>query len=193
MRIILLFHITSGLPSRVTELATTTFTNSLNSLKRNLIMDSNMKLFVFRLRYLKNLHNTLKESSAIKYLSQPVSYLVLVYLVVVLPFKSFLEIMFLKRKKTISLLLFDINGRVISSTQLSSLLKSYSLRLFATKINISLYRYLSLGFVRYIMKENIFNDLKQDENSLTLEIEAESMNHSISTHELHYSRNIFDF
>ena len=193
MKLMLLFHITSGLPSRVTELATTTFTNSLNTLKRNLIMDPNMKLFVFRLRYSKNLHNTLKESSAIKYLSQPVSYLVLIYLVVVSPFKSFLEIMFLKRKKAISSLLFDINGRVISSTQLSSLLKSYSIRLFATKINISLYRHLSLGFVRYIMKENIFNDPKQDENSLTLEIEAESMNHSISTHELHYSRNIFDF
>ena len=43
------------------------------------------------------------------------------------------------------------------------------------------------------MKENIFNNPNQDENSLTLEIEAESMNHSISTHELHYSRNIFDF
>ena len=41
MRLMLLFHITSGLPSRVTELATTTFTNSLNTLKRNLIMDSN--------------------------------------------------------------------------------------------------------------------------------------------------------
>ena len=193
MKLMLLFHITSGLPSRVTELATTTFVNSLNTLKRNLIMDSNMKLFVFRLRYSKNIHNTLKESSAIKYLSQPVSYLVLVYLVVILPFKSFLELTFLNRKSTISSLLFDINGRVISSTQLSSLLKSYSLRLFASKINISLYRHLSLGFVRYIMKENIFNDPKQDENDVTLEIEAESMNHSISTHELHYSRNIFDF
>ena len=43
------------------------------------------------------------------------------------------------------------------------------------------------------MKENIFNDSNQDENSLTLKIEAEFMNHSISTHELHYSRNVFDF
>ena len=43
------------------------------------------------------------------------------------------------------------------------------------------------------MKENIFNDPNQDENSLILKIKIESMNHSISTHELHYSRNVFDF
>ena len=193
MKLMLLFHITSGLPSRIIELAITTFINSLNTLKRNLIMNSNMKLFVFRLRYSKNLHNTLKESSAIKYLSQPVSYLVLVYLVIVFPFKSFLEITFLKRKNISLSLLFDINDNIINSTQLSSLLKSYSLRLFATKINISLYKHLNLGFVRYIMKENIFNDSNQDENSLTLKIEIEFMNHSISTHELHYFRNVFDF
>ena len=46
MKLMLLFHITSGLPSRITELAIITFMNSLNTLKRNLIMDSNMKLFV---------------------------------------------------------------------------------------------------------------------------------------------------
>ena len=193
MKLMLLFYITSGLPSRITELATTTFMNSLNTLKRNLIMNSNMKLFVFRLRYSKNLHNTLKESSAIKYLNQPVSYLILIYLIIVFPFKFFLKIAFLKRKNISSSLLFDINGKIINSTQLSSLFKSYSLRLFATKINISLYRHLSLGFVRYIMKENIFNDSNQDENSLTLKIEAEFINYSISTHELHYSRNVFDF
>ena len=69
MKLMLLFYITSDLPSRITELAIITFMNFLNIFKRNLIMNSNMKLFVFRLRYSKNLHNTLKESSAIKYLN----------------------------------------------------------------------------------------------------------------------------
>ena len=193
MKLMLLFHITSGLSSRIIELAITTFMNSLNTLKRNLIINSNMKLFVFRLRYSKNLHNILKESSTIKYLSQPVSYLVLIYLVVVFFFKFFLEIAFLKRKNISLSLLFDINDKIINLTQLSLLLKNYPLRLFATKINISLYKHLSLGFVRYIMKENIFNDSNQDENSLTLKIEIEFMNHSIFIHELHYFRNVFDF
>ena len=158
IKLMLLFYITSDLSSRITELAIITFMNFLNTFKRNLIMNSNMKLFVFRLRYSKNLHNTLKESSTIKYLSQPVSYLVLVYLIIVFFFKSFLEIAFLKRKNISSSLLFDINDKIINLTQLSSLLKSYSLKLFATKINISLYKHLNLDFVRYIMKENIFNN-----------------------------------
>ena len=69
MKLMLLFYITFDLPSRITELVIITFINSLNTFKRNLIMNSNMKLFVFRLRYSKNLHNILKESSTIKYLS----------------------------------------------------------------------------------------------------------------------------
>ena len=73
------------------------------------------------------------------------------------------------------------------------MLKSYSLKLFAISLNISLYRYLSLSFVRYIIKENIFNKQNSDNNDIMLEIEAESMNHFVSTHEMHYSRNIFDF
>ena len=193
MKLMLLFYITSDLPSRIIELVIITFMNSLNTFKRNLIMNSNMKLFVFRLRYSKNLHNTLKESSAIKYLSQPVSYLVLIYLVVVFPFKSFLEIAFLKRKNISLSLLFDINDKIISLTQLSLLFKIYSLKLFVTKINILLYKHLNLDFVRYIIKENIFNNSNQDENNLTLKIEIEFINYSISIHELHYSRNVFDF
>ena len=193
IKLILLFYITFNLSSRITELTIITFINFLNTFKRNLIMNLNIKLFVFRLRYSKNLYNILKESSIIKYLNQPVSYLILIYLIIVFPFKFFLKIAFLKRKNISSSLLFDINDKIINSTQLSSLLKSYSLRLFATKINISLYKHLNLDFVRYIMKENIFNDSNQDENNLTLKIEIEFMNYSISTHELHYFRNVFDF
>ena len=193
MKLMLLFHITFNLPSRITELAIITFMNFLNIFKRNLIMNSNMKLFVFRLRYSKNLYNILKESSIIKYLSQLVSYLILIDLIIVFLFKSFLEIAFLKRKNIFLSLLFDINDKIINLTQLSLFLKSYSLRLFATKINISLYKHLNLDFVRYIMKENIFNNSNQDENNLTLKIEVEFINYSIFTHELHYFRNVFDF
>ena len=117
-----------------------------------------MKLFVFRLRYSKNLHNTLRESSAIKYLPQSISYLTLVYLILIHPFKNFLEITHYKRSNSISPLLFIINNRSISSTQVSTLLKLYSIKLFAQKINIELYRHLSLGFVRYCMRETIFNN-----------------------------------
>ena len=93
------------------------------------------------------MHITAKERSAVKYLSQSVSYLSLYYTALVLPFMHFLEINYDLKTQQPSALLFSFRRKSLSTDALSSVMRHYSQRVLGQKFSVALYRHLSLSFV----------------------------------------------
>ena len=142
---------------------------------------------MIKLKYFKQMHITAKERSAVKYLSQSVSYLSLYYTALVLPFMHFLEINYDLRTQQPSALLFSFRRKSLSTDALSSVMRHYSQRVLGQKFSVALYRHLSLSFVRYFMFEDLSDFTHEDSNNVN-EIIAAQMHHSVQTDQLHYAK-----
>jgi hypothetical protein len=117
-----LFHFTAGAPARGTEWAILLHSNSFQS-QRNLFLDPKEGLFLIKLRYSKTFSTTGLEREAIRYIPSSVSYLVLIYLSVILPFIQFLNLSTTgQESKANELLFYSVKG--LKATDLSQQLRN---------------------------------------------------------------------
>jgi superfamily II DNA helicase RecQ len=189
----LLMDFTASVSARATELSTLTYCNSITSAQRTLLFDKSACLFMLRLRYTKNFQTTEQEASAVKYLCAAVSHITALYIVLVLPFKHFIEIECFNRTIAHLSLLFEHEDTVFNTRQLSLLMRSCSLQYIKQRLTVSKYRHLILAFVKYSMCEELFFDEEnnQDKSSSHMsdaDIAAASMHHSRKTAEFTYAR-----
>ena len=87
----LLIHISSSLPARASELGTAKHQNSWLTHQRNLFLDPDSDLFVLRLTYYKTFKISQREAKRAHFLPMCISYLILVYLALVLLFVKILK------------------------------------------------------------------------------------------------------
>ena len=83
--LLVLLHLTSGAPARGTEIALVLRAPSVVA-NRNLVFDPQRGLFLIRLTYSKTFSTTNIEQNAVRVVPESLSYLLLVYLVIVFPF-----------------------------------------------------------------------------------------------------------
>jgi superfamily II DNA helicase RecQ len=183
--LLFLIHVTSGAPSRGTEIVSLMHANSMRS-QRNLFLDTKKHLFLIKSRYSKTFSITQREQNAIRYLPHSVSYLLLIYLSVVLPFIQFLNLSIDDKESDAKYLLFFTRKNMLKSRHLSQQMKSLSALYLGQKLNVSLYRHVIHTFIRESMKEHIFDDI-EDQNSIE-NIAARQMHHSLHTANFMYGR-----
>jgi len=149
----LAIYLTSGLPNRGIELATLRFLNSIKD-QRELFIDKGSLLFILKISYSKNQQVTDNLSKSLKYLPPSLSYILLLYLVLIQPFTRFLEVS-LNQSLPYSPYLFYIDKGYLSSFNLSAKLKSFIRLHLGLKINIQSYRQIIVAVVRYFLREDI--------------------------------------
>ncbi len=120
-------HFTASVLTRVTELSTLTYCNSITSAQRTLLFNKSACLFMLRLRYTKNFYTTEQKVSAIKYLCVVVLHITVLYIVLVLFFKHFIKVKIFNRIIIHSLLFFEHKNIAFNTRQLSLLMRSCSL------------------------------------------------------------------
>lgn len=107
---------TSGAPARGTEISQVLRAPSALG-SRNLFFDPQRGLYLIRLTYSKTFSTTNIKQKAVRVVPESLSYLLLVYLVIVFPFRAFLaEILGLSLRPELLFCLYQ--GRVVSSHQL---------------------------------------------------------------------------
>lgn len=132
--LLVLVHITSGAPARGTEISQVLRAPSALG-SRNLFLDPSRGLFLIRLTYSKTFSLTNIEQKAVRVLPRSLSYILLVYLVIVLPFRAFLcQILGLPLRP--KLLFGRKEGPVISSRDLKRRLVRQSARYLGQKISL---------------------------------------------------------
>ena len=158
-RLLLLIYLTSGLPLRGTELVTLRFLNSLKD-QREIFLDIGSNLFIVNISYYKSQGNSERRAANIRYLPPRVSYLVLLYIVLVYPFTEFLNIStisnsrLLKAKSFIPYL-FYFNNRLLDSRDLSLGLNSLSKQVLGQKLGIQIYRQVIITIIREFILESL--------------------------------------
>ena len=191
---LLLIYLTSGLPLRGTELVTLKYLNSYKD-KREIFLDISSNLFIINISYYKGQVLSDKRASNIRYLPLSVSQIFLLYIVLVDPFISFLNINLLSSKKLIknkSLIpyFFFVNNRLLDSKDLSLKLNSFSKLIIGQKLGIQVYRQIIIGIIKEFMLEKLNPKtllLEEEEDKLKELIAAQS-NHSSSIEDLNYGR-----
>ncbi len=99
-------HFTVNVSTRVIELSTLTYYNSITSAQRTLLFNKFTCLFMLRLWYTKNFYITEQKVSAVKYLYVVVSHITILYIVLILFFKHFIKVKVFNRTVASSSLLF---------------------------------------------------------------------------------------
>ena len=199
-RLLLLIYLTSGLPLRGTELVTLRFLNSLKD-QREIFLDIGSNLFIVNISYYKSQGNSERRAANIRYLPPRVSYLVLLYIVLVYPFTEFLNIStisnsrLLKAKSFIPYL-FYFNNRLLDSRDLSLGLNSLSKQVLGQKLGIQIYRQVIITIIREFMLEPLDSLsllLENDQDNSLKELVALQSNHSSKVEDLNYGRQVFTF
>jgi superfamily II DNA helicase RecQ len=190
--LILSIYLTSGLPSRGSELSILRFLNS-NKAIREIFLDKSSLLFIIKLVYTKNQNLSERSSSSLRFLSPSLSRVFLLYIVLVNPFCRFLEVS-LNSNISYSPFLFQINKRILSSSNISLKLISLSKSIIGQSFSIKNYRQIIVAIISFYFKE------KLSSNSYTLDLEEDlkekdyntiisgQMNHSFLTKQLNYGR-----
>jgi hypothetical protein len=150
----MLIHGTSGGPPRGSEVPPTLLANTPQA-TRTLFMDRRHHLFILRLRYSKTANRNHIEQQAIRVLPESVSYLVLAYLGLVLPFVQFIDIMETRQYSRSRELLFWHQDELISERVLGRRLRTLSHQLIGQRINLRSFRHIMQGFIRYYMSRDI--------------------------------------
>lgn len=199
-RLLLLIYLTSGLPLRGTELVTLRFLNSLKD-QREIFLDIGSNLFIVNISYYKSQGNSERRAANIRYLPPRVSYLVLLYIVLVYPFTEFLNIStisnsrLLKAKSFIPYL-FYFNNRLLDSRDLSLGLNSLSKQVLGQKLGIQIYRQVIITIIREFMLEPLDSLsllLENDQDNSLKELVALQSNHSSKVEDLNYGRQASTF
>jgi hypothetical protein len=152
--LMVLIHGTSGGPPRGSEVPPILLTNTPQSI-RTLFMDRRHHLFMLRLRYSKTSNRHYIEQQAIRVLPESVSYLILAYLGLVLPFTQFIDIMETKEYSRSRELLFWHKDQLINERVLGRRLCTNSQKIIGQRINLRSFRHIIQGFIRYYMSYNI--------------------------------------
>jgi superfamily II DNA or RNA helicase len=177
--LMVLIYMTSGAPARGTEVPTILHANSPAN-PRSLFLDKRTNLFLIRLRYSKTFSQTGREQGALRLLPYAVSQLVLIYLVIIVPFREFLEGYMHKTTTRGSYLLFYSKTRLLTSSNLSTTLIGLSNRLLGQSINISSFRHMMQAFIRYMMPP---------EAKTLLDLEGEGLDHeALAALQMHHSK-----
>ena len=171
--LLLLIYLTSGLPLRGTELVTLRFLNSLKD-QREIFLEIGSNLFILNISYYKGQGHSKKRASNIRYLPPRVSYLVLLYIVLIYPFVEFLKLSISSVKKllkTKSLLpyFFFVNNRFLDSRDLSLGLNSFSKLVLGQKLGIQIYRQVIITIIKEFILEKLNSStllLDEEDNSL---------------------------
>ncbi|KAN0099058.1 hypothetical protein V8E51_012833 [Hyaloscypha variabilis] len=198
-RCFLLVYLTSGLPLRGTELATLRYLNSIKD-KREIFLDISSNLFIINISYHKAQGLSEKKASGIRYLPPSVSLIFLLYIVLVDPFTTFLNIntqspkAVLKSKSLIPYFFFT-DQRLLTSRDLSLKLSASSSLVLGQKLGIQTYRQVIIGIIKLFMRENLDAStlLLEEEESNTSRIRASQSNHSSSVEDFNYARSSLVF
>jgi superfamily II DNA helicase RecQ len=197
---LLLVYLTSGLPLRGTELVTLKFLNSYKD-KRELFLDISSNLFILNISYYKGQNISEKRATNIRYLAPNISKIFLLYIVLVDPFISFLNLNIYSIKKltkTRSLVpyFFFTNNKLLESKDLSLKLASFSRLVLGFKLGIQVYRQVILTIIKEFMLErlNTRNLVLEEADSPLNRLVALGANHSLVVEDLHYGRTslVFD-
>lgn len=185
--LLVLIHMTSGAPARGTEISQVLRAPSALG-SRNLFFDPQRGLYLIRLTYSKTFSTTNIEQKAVRVVPESLSYLLLVYLAIVFPFRAFLaEILGLSLRPELLFCLYQ--GRVVSSHQLKLRLALKSETFIGERIGLRAWRHLAQGFIRYGMQEDLLDDPEGLDDLATDEaIGASQMHHSVRTGQLIYGR-----
>lgn len=188
--LLILVYMTSGAPARGTEISQIQWLNTSNS-QRSLFLDPATHQFFVKLRYAKTFSYTNIERDAARALPSCLSYVLLFYIVVVLPFRRFL--MAKLGLKIRPELVFWKGDSAVPSNVLSSQLQLQTTRYLDQQLGIASWRQLAQGFIRYSMQEQILDDPDSvtdndlDSNEI---LGAGQMHHSRDTGLLVYGRHI---
>ncbi len=120
-------HFIISVLTRVIELSTLTYCNSITFAQRILLFNKFTCLFMLRLRYTKNFYIIKQKASAVKYLCAAVLHITVLYIVLVLLFKHFIKVKIFNRTVAPSSLLFKHKDIAFNTRQLSLLMRSCSL------------------------------------------------------------------
>jgi superfamily II DNA helicase RecQ/predicted RNA binding protein with dsRBD fold (UPF0201 family) len=191
---LLLIYLTTGLPLRGTELVTLRYLNSYKD-QREMFLDLSSNLFIMNISYYKGQGLSEKKASNIRYLPTSVSKIFLLYIVLVDPFISFLNISTLSPKKlnkTKSLVpyYFFVNNRLLESRDLSLKLSSFSSLILGRKLGIQVYRQIIITIIKQFMLEklNSYTLLLEEEEKDLNKLVASQSNHSSRVEDLNYGR-----
>ncbi len=121
-------HFITSVSTQVIKLSTLTYCNSITFTQRTLLFDKFTCLFMLRLRYTKNFYITKQKAFTVKYLCVAVLYITVLYIVLVLLLKHFIEVEVFNRTIASSPLLFKHKNIAFNTRQLSLLMRSCSLQ-----------------------------------------------------------------
>jgi hypothetical protein len=152
--LLVLVHATSGAPARGSEVPPILFSNT-HQATRTLFIDRQHHQILIRLRYSKTANRTNLEQQAIRVLPESVSYLILAYLGLVLPFIRFLEVMEKRQFTRSNELLFWHHDALLNERVLGRKLKMLTKSILNQQINIQSWRHIMQGFIRYYLNWNI--------------------------------------
>jgi hypothetical protein len=154
--LMVLVYGTSGAPARASEIPPILLANTVQS-TRTLFIDRQYHQILLRLRYSKTANRNNLEQQAVRILPESVSFLILAYLGLVLPFTQFLNIMQDGHYSRARELLFWHKNDLISEKVLGEKFKSLSHHLIGQRIIIRYWRHIIQGFVRYYMNWDLEN------------------------------------
>ena len=112
-------------------------------------MDPESSLFILRLTYHKTFKMSQQEAKRVHFLPSCIGYLILVYLVLVLPFVKILEQKIQKLAgQNSSPLLFNIEKRAMGTSDLTVTMSKYSQEFLGQRMIPSIYRYIIIGIIQ---------------------------------------------
>ncbi|KAL3428545.1 hypothetical protein BDV09DRAFT_201535, partial [Aspergillus tetrazonus] len=196
-QLLALCHLTAGAPARGSEMNQVLWRNSTTT-RRNLFLDPVTRLCLIRLGYSKIFSQSGETKTAVRALPQALSYLVMVYLVVVRPFEEFLV---LERSQQPALpdqellLFYSMKSeRIVSPRSLSWMLRQLTGQSFSQPITISSWRHLAQAFIRHGLGEDPDAELEDEDQDLDLEaLGAQQMHHTRQRGQLTYGRQAVSF
>lgn len=184
---------TSGAPARGTEIVQLqVFNTSLT--KRTLFLDPSSHLFLIRLRYTKTFSNTNIEQNAVRAIPPCLSYILLLYLVIIEPFKRYLLWQLDQdQDQTKHHLLSHTGYKLVDTRRLTKLLSQRAEKEAGQQgLGLSTWRHLALGFIRYSLGETIIDSPEsigvRPHDGSDEAISAQLMHHAPITGEMVYAR-----
>ncbi|THC87342.1 hypothetical protein EYZ11_013212 [Aspergillus tanneri] len=180
--LLVLSHLTSGAPSRGTEINQVIWQNTAIN-HRNLFLDPSTKLFLIQLRYSKNFSRLGQEMRALRVLPEALSYLLLAYLLVIRPFERCLLVHLTKCLPEAEFLLFYDSrvSRAFSARVLSRSMKTLTHKGLGFRLGLHGWRHIAQGFIRYGLNEDPLAYLDNDDELDDEDLAARQMHHSRQT------------
>ena len=191
--LMLLIHLAGSLPSRASELGTAKYMNSWTMLQRNLFLDPESELYLLRLTYHKTVQTTGRPAKGAHFLPPCVSYILLVYLGLVLPFIKTLEKRIQKSGgQSVSPLLFNIDQRPMGAPDLAKAMIKYSLKCFGQRMLPRIYRHIIIAMTK-LRTDLVIDDktgclVLTNKKDISSELGAMQAHHGIGTREMQYAR-----